>query len=202
MIHPSDIDGWIIAGGKSSRMGVDKAALEIGGRRLIEIAADALSNISEGRISIAGEPREIASEWPAFPDEVRGLGPLSGLVTAFSNGSSEWIAVISCDMPFVTGEVFERLAARADPEADAIVPVQRDERQQPLCALYRRSAARPIVKDLIQGHDRSMQNLLSRMRVQNIPFTVFKDLPNPDHLFLNINSPADHERARAIFLGS
>src|SRR5687767_14085841 len=104
MIAFSRIDGWIIAGGASSRMGVDKAGLEIGGRTLIKLAGMALAGICDGRISIAGQPRDAVSEWPAFPDNEKSpLGPLAGVTISLSNGTSEWIAVISCDMPFVTG---------------------------------------------------------------------------------------------------
>lgn len=198
MIASSNIDGWIIAGGASRRMGVDKAALIIGGRTMIEIAALALSNICEDRISIAGQPRESAPEWPAFPDDVANTGPLAGLLTALTNGTSEWIAVLSCDMPFVTGEVFERLASLDKPGTDAFVPIQADGRPQSLCALYRRKAVYSVVKDLIAGSERSMQNLLSRLNAQYIPFSALRDLTNTDALFLNINSPDDYDRAISL----
>ncbi|CAN5261981.1 molybdenum cofactor guanylyltransferase [soil metagenome] len=206
MISFSDIDGWIVAGGVSRRMGRDKAALEIDGRSLIELAGKALSSISEGRISIAGEPRAFASQWLAFPDkEAPGLGPLSGLETALSNGNSEWIAVISCDLPFVTGDVFLKLAdqigPKADaivPKADAIVPIQPDARPQPLCALYRRKPALDAAVELLKSTDRSLHNLLSRITTHYVPFSSFQDLSNAEHLFLNINSPADYVQAKDI----
>ncbi len=184
-------------------MGEDKAALEIGGYSLIEMAGKALSQISDGRISIAGEPREFAQHWPAFPDKVApGLGPLAGLETALSNGNSEWIAVISCDLPFVTGEVFGKLAVHIRPEADAVIPIQLDERPQPLCALYRRKSTLDAVLDQQKNADRSMRNLLSRITTHYVPFSSFQDLPNAEHLFLNINSTADYERAKDIVLNS
>ena len=198
MIHPSDIDGWIIAGGASRRMGVDKAALEIGGRTIIEIAAHALSKICEGRISIAGGPRNFAPSLPAYTDEVPELGPLSGLRTALSNGNSEWVAVLSCDMPFVTTEVFEQLASITEIGADAVVPVQPDGLTQPLCALYRRSAVYSVDKDLIEGEDRSMRALLSHIHVRYVSFSTFKDLPNSEHLFVNINTPDDYEKVKNL----
>ncbi len=180
-------------------MGEDKAALEIGGRSLIELAGNAVSEVAQARISIAGEPREFAPQWPAFPDkEPTGLGPLSGLATALSNGSSEWIVVISCDLPFVTGKIFTRLAAHASPEAHAVVPIQPDDRPQPLCALYRRKPVLAAVLELQNNTDRSMLNLLSRIITHYAPFSSFQDLPNAEHLFLNINSPDDYEHARDI----
>jgi molybdenum cofactor guanylyltransferase len=203
MIRTSDIDGWIIAGGTSSRMGEDKAALEIGGRKLIQIAALALSNICEGRISIAGSPRDFASQFPTFPDRpAQGLGPISGIETALSNGSTEWIAVISCDMPFVTGEVFNLLVHHARPDDDAVVPVQLDWRPQPLCALYRRESVLTAVREVMDPMDRSLRNLLSRLATHYVPYSAFCDLPNADHLFFNINTPADYERAKGVIQNS
>ncbi len=199
MIAFSDVDGWIIAGGASRRMGLDKAALEIGGCTLIELAGKAVSEVAEGRISIAGELREFAPQWPAFPDKgASGLGPLSGLLTALSTGSSEWIAVISCDMPFVNGDVFLRLTDHISPETDAVVPIQPDERPQPLSALYRRSPTLDAVLERLKSTDRSMSNLLSRITTHYVPFSLFQDLPDAEHLFLNINSIADYERAKDI----
>jgi molybdenum cofactor guanylyltransferase len=203
MIVASDIDGWITAGGASRRMGEDKAALEFGGRRLLELAADALSDVSEGRISVAGARREFASQWPAFPDMgAQGLGPLSGLVTALSNGSSEWIAVISCDMPFVTSKVFTILAHNALAKHAAVVPLQADDRPQPLCAIYRRQPVLGAARKLINGTDRSMSNLLTGLMTNYVPNSAFHVLPNAQHLFVNINTPADYERARNILQDS
>ncbi len=191
-----DIDGWIIAGGASSRMGEDKAALEIGGCSLIELAGKALSKVAEGRISIAGEPREFVSQWPAFPDKgPSGQGPLSGVSTALSNGSSEWVAVISCDMPFTTGKVLTRLVSHIHSGIDAVVPIQPDGFPQPLCALYRRKPVLAAVQDLFENRDRSLRYLLSRLAKHYVPFSAFKDLQNADHLFLNLNSPAEYRQA-------
>lgn len=197
-ISTSEIDGWIIAGGASTRIGCDKAALRLDGLTLIERAGGAISEASEGRIHIAGDARSLAPQWPAFPDSTPGKGPLTGLATALANGSSRWIAVISCDMPFVTGDVFERLARLADPLVAAVVPLQFDERPQPLCALYRRQIVHPIVKELIESSDRSMHNLLSQLSAQYLSFSAFCHLPNAEHLFFNINSNADYERAKDI----
>ena len=180
-------------------MGEDKAALEIGGVTLIELAGKALADVAEGRISIAGEPRGFVSQWPAFPDrDSPGQGPLSGFSTALSNGSSEWIAVISCDMPFVTGEVFTRLADHVSVETDAAVPIQPDDRPQPLSALYRRKPTLDAVRDLVDTTDRSLRKVLSLLATHYVPFSVFRDLPNSDHLFLNVNSPVDYRRAAAL----
>ena len=199
MISSSNIAGWIIAGGASRRMGKDKAALEIGGCSMIDLAARTLPSISEGRISIAGDRREFAPDLPAFPDMgAPGMGPISGLTTALANGNSEWIAVISCDMPFVTGEVFAILASHALPKDDAVVPIQHDGRPQPLCALYRRKPVLSKVRQLIETDDRSLRNLLSYLAIHYIPDSAFSVLPNAENLFFNINSPADYERAKGI----
>jgi molybdenum cofactor guanylyltransferase len=199
MSENQDIDGWIIAGGSSTRMGVDKAALEIGGIHLIELAARAVSAVAGERISIAGATRDFAPRYPAFPDsDETGAGPMAGLASALVNGSSEWIAVIACDMPFITGEVFRKLADRRSPEVDAVVPIQPDDRPQPLCALYRRKPVLDAVPRLSAGEDRSLRAILREINTRYVDLAAFREIENTECLFLNVNSPGDYARAKDI----
>ena len=196
-----DIDGWIIAGGTSSRMGSDKAALDLGGSHLIALAARAVSSVAGNRISIAGGKREFAFPFPAFPDsEGTGPGPRAGLASALENGRSEWIAVIACDMPFITGEVFTKLADERAAGVDAVVPIQPDGRPQPLCALYRRQPVLRAVRKLSAGsEDRSLRAILNEINTRFVDFGEFSKIENAENLFLNVNSPGDYARAKAIF---
>lgn len=199
MVKIRDIDGWIIAGGSAARMGIDKAALEFGESRLIELAARALSSVAGERISIAGANRDFAPQYPAFPDsDEADPGPMAGLRSALEYGTSDWIAVIACDMPFVTGNVFSKLADEIE-DVDAVVPLQPDGRPQPLCALYRRRSVLKAVIERPVGRDRSLRVLLGDMDTRYIAFDAFREMENAENLFLNVNSPGDLARAKEIF---
>lgn len=194
-----DIEGWIIAGGASSRMGVDKAGLKLNGVPLIELSARALVPLTDGRISIAGDAREFAPQYPAYPDEGPvSKGPMSGLLTTLTFGNSEWIAVISCDMPFVTPGVYKILASAISAEADAVIPLSPDGRVQPLAAIYRRKPVSSAARSLLISGSPAMKDLLQIVATRFIRSEDFAALPNAEHLFFNINSPADLETAQQI----
>lgn len=187
------IEGFILTGGKSSRMGTDKARLRLGAETFAEKIAAALGSMTERVRPVGGfGPGEVG---PAVPDVYREWGALGGLHAALAACQSEWAAVVACDLPFVTGELFARLAAlRADFEA--VVPIQSDGRAQPLCALYRKEPCLGQVEELIRAGERRPRALLERVRTRRVEFRELADLTDSALFFININTPADYSRAR------
>jgi molybdopterin-guanine dinucleotide biosynthesis protein A len=147
------IEGFILVGGASSRMGTDKARLEVNGRSFVERIAGALACVTE-RVSVVGA-REESAVWqlPVVPDVYAKWGALGGLHAALAACRAPWAAVVACDLPLVTGELFARLAARRE-NFDAVVPVQPDGRPQPLCALYRVETCLGRAEELIASGER------------------------------------------------
>jgi molybdopterin-guanine dinucleotide biosynthesis protein A len=135
-----DVEGFILTGGASGRMGEDKSRLRLGGRTFVERVCEALRAVAT-QISVVS-PREADAEFslPLVRDQFTGAGALGGLHAALAACRAPWAAVVSCDLPFVTGGLFARLAALSGPDFDAVAPRQRDGRAQPLCALYARDA--------------------------------------------------------------
>ena len=195
-------------------MGSRKDLITLGGTSLVERAAVALAPVCTNKVRIIGLPPPSDVKFANIPDEpwlVNGVeieGPLRGLRTACRAASTSWIAILACDLPFVTPEVFRALHERLTScvttanEPDAIVPTQPDERPQPLCSLYRRKPVLAAVRNLTDSKDRSLRTLLSCVTTQYIPYSAFSDLPYAEHLFLNINSPADYDRAKGILQNS
>ncbi|MER3461713.1 MAG: hypothetical protein C4342_01390 [Armatimonadota bacterium] len=105
--------------------------------------------------------------------------------------------MLACDLPFVSGELFKKLASFDRKDFDAVVPVQQDLRAQPLCALYRRASCLPIVETMLAGDDWSLQELLRRVETRFVGFDEISDLPNSGHFFFNVNTPADYKTAEA-----
>ena len=131
------IEGFVLAGGASSRMGQDKAHICLGGKRFFERAAAALRPICHGRLSVVGGTRadlafQTGLDIALLPDllEIRGTkvpqAPIVGLYTALTYAKMPWIAILACDLPFVTGDLMIRLAGYRSDEIDAIVPIQPD----------------------------------------------------------------------------
>ncbi|HUQ33062.1 MAG TPA: molybdenum cofactor guanylyltransferase [Pyrinomonadaceae bacterium] len=192
-----EVEGFILAGGASSRMGTDKARLELDGLNFVERIESALASITT-RASLVGVPVERGREWPALTvvsDVHVKWGALGGLHAALAACEAEWAAVVACDLPFVTGELFVRLASLRE-NFDAVVPIQADGRLQPLCALYRVSTTLTRVEELIADGERRPRAMLNLIQTRIVAFEELNDLPGADSFFLNVNTPEDYAHAR------
>jgi len=194
----SEVEGFILAGGASSRMGEDKAHLRLGGRTLVGRAAAALGGVA-GRVSVvSSKPDAAAFGLPVVADRLGGRGALGGLHAALAHASAGWALILSCDLPFVTDALCERLASLRGPDADAVAPVQPDGRPQPLCALYARAACLPAAEELLRAGELRPRALLARVRTRWVSFDEVADLDGSEHFFRNLNTPEDFAEALRV----
>jgi molybdopterin-guanine dinucleotide biosynthesis protein A len=199
----ADIDGFILAGGKSSRMGKDKANLLLGEKTLVEHAASALTSVTR-RVFIVGDVTGNPPGIPILRDRYKiGNGPqkrgaMIGMHAALVEAATAWSAVLACDLPFVSGALWTRIISFEREDFDAVVPVQADGKPQPLCALYRSDACLPVIGSLLGTNDWSLQGLLRTVRTRFIGFEDVCDLSGASHFFSNINTPEDYAAAKAI----
>ncbi|MBD0324909.1 MAG: molybdenum cofactor guanylyltransferase [Pyrinomonadaceae bacterium] len=191
----SEIEGFILTGGKSSRMGTDKARLLLGTQSFPERIASALASVA-WRVRFVGAQMEGSSRARPFVMDVhREWGALGGLHAALDACESEWAAVVACDLPFVSGELFVRLASLRE-KFEAVVPVQTDERVQPLCALYRKEPCLRRTEELIAAGERRPRVLLESVQTRRVAFSELADLPGAELFFTNVNTPEDYTRAK------
>jgi molybdopterin-guanine dinucleotide biosynthesis protein A len=134
----NNFTGYVLAGGKSSRMATDKAFLRFGDETFLNRAVKSLSTVCENRIVIVLNqtqthfieklPREI----PYIFDVFNNRGALGGIHAALQNCRTKYAVILAVDLPFVTGEAIENLAKIAIQSKDcaAFVPIQTDERMQ------------------------------------------------------------------------
>src|SRR6185312_8227715 len=106
----------------------------------------------------------------------------------------EWAIVVACDLPFVTAELFE-LLAELRMDHDAVVPIQADERPQPLAALYRVDPCREQANELIEKGQRRPLDLLDAVKTRWVPFAEIRNLTQAERFFVNINTPEDYYEA-------
>ncbi|MFN6962182.1 MAG: molybdenum cofactor guanylyltransferase [Pyrinomonadaceae bacterium] len=196
-------DGFVLAGGASSRMGVDKSGALIGGETLASRAARILSTVA-GRVAVVGAVAGETTNFEVIPDrDLDGAGwprraSLVGLATALAYAATDWTVVLACDLPLVTPALLERLASSGGEAFDAVVPVQPDGRTQPLCALYRRDVCLARADEQLASQNWSLQGLLEGLRVRRVAFAEIADLAGSENFFLNVNTPDDLATARAI----
>ncbi len=199
-----DPEGFILIGGASSRMGRDKAQMTLGGQKLFERAAAALSVVCPTRITLVGNRgAHFESDLLVVPDmsldsTAHLQASIFGLYTAWVAAKTPWIAVLACDLPFVTGDLMIRLAGYCLNEFDAVIPIQSDTKPQPLCGFYRAGRCTHVVEAMIRNGDLKIQKLLSRLNTRFVGFDEIADLDGSANFLFNINSQADYETALKI----
>src|ERR1035438_2296631 len=134
--------GFLLAGGKSTRMGTDKAFLEFGGQTLVDRALTVMAAVCDS-VTIVGDPAKFAqygsSKYgPVVADVFPGCGPLGGIHAALAHSTAELNLILAVDMPLVSAELLAFLFAAAENTGATINVPRTSKGLQPLCAVYRR----------------------------------------------------------------
>jgi molybdopterin-guanine dinucleotide biosynthesis protein A len=180
------IEGFILAGGQSSRMGANKALLLIENEHLIDRMIRLVRPFC-ATVSISGDQSTFKdSAVKVVPDLVQGIGPIAGISASLSNSASDWNLILGVDLPLINKELIETLIAQIG-SADCLVPVHHGH-IEPLAALYNRRIV-PVLDDMINQSDYKMMNLFNRIN------TIFVDCEllteKFPRLFFNLNNPED-----------
>jgi molybdopterin-guanine dinucleotide biosynthesis protein A len=164
------IGGIVLAGGRSVRMGADKATLDWRGRPLVEHVAAVVASAVDGPVVVVAAPgQSIPDPLTVVRDAEPGLGPLMGLLSGLEALAGEVDAAYVCavDLPFLTAEAVRRPIAALGCGAQAAVPVVGGVRQ-PLAAAYSIEVAGHAEVRLAEGR-RSLMGLLEDLRVTEVP---------------------------------
>lgn len=194
----------ILAGGQARRFGGrDKRALVVGGRPIVDRQVAELARISDDVFMVGGAPGASGLRHPLriVPDRVHDAGPLAGLDAALAVARYDYVALIACDMPFVSGALLRHMAAVAAnhrPHGEAAAAVPRTERgYHPLCAVYTRSCHPLVAEQLAAGHLR-MVDMLARIAVREVADDELDRFGGGRRLLANVNTPADCDAAEAL----
>ncbi|MHB1021054.1 MAG: molybdenum cofactor guanylyltransferase [Acidobacteriaceae bacterium] len=150
--------GFVLAGGRSSRMGCDKALLEFAGKPLVQRAVGKLQHLC-AEVWILGDRPDLASYAPCIPDAHPGCGPLGGLESALMQTPYDWNLFLSVDVPLVpVAWLAAMLQLALHSTAVAVVTVE-DGREHPLCALYHRDLLPFLQQGIAEGDYKVMRVL-------------------------------------------
>lgn len=184
----------VLAGGRSSRMGRDKALLPIGHATLIERLLAALSPRFADIVVIASPAQELPPiDARIVRDDIAYDGPAAGLAAGLRTMRNEVAFVTSCDGLGVHLPLVEFLLEEAA-DHDAVLPVW-DGRPQPLRAVYRRTALGPLEQQLALG-SRRLLDLFDAIRVRHVGEDEIRRFDAYGDSFVNLNTPADYAEAR------
>jgi len=185
------VTGVILAGGASSRMGKNKALLKVGELFLVEKVYASIAALFRGVILVTNTPDIYAFiPCPKVPDIYPGAGSIAGLHAGLNASSTERIFAVACDMPFLNGELIRFLCNDAE-AYDAVVPVDRSGRLEPLHALYAKTSL-IAMQESIECGDKSIINLLDRVTTRMVPNDLFQHIPGAEESFRNLNTPAEY----------
>jgi molybdopterin-guanine dinucleotide biosynthesis protein A len=190
--------GFVLAGGKSSRMGEDKAFLEFGGQTLLVRALNVLGGVCD-RVGIVGDPSKFANCGAAKVESVvadifPGCGPLAGIQSALAHSSTDLNLMLAVDMPFVTPELLTFLLAAAE-NTDAVVTLPRTVKGfQPLCAVYRRDFC-VVAEQALRAGKYKIDAAFSGVALRIVEDAELTAAGFSERSFFNVNTQEDRREA-------
>ena len=182
----------MLAGGKSLRLGRDKALEQIGGQRLIERVIERLSRLGDDIIVVTASKNQLPDLGVRqVHDCYPGRGALVGIYTGVKEATSSHNLVVACDMPFLRCEPIAFLLGQLTVE-DAVIPCWDDD-IEPLHAVYA-TALRPRMGEALRCGLRSVREFLPQISVRYVPEAVMREVRGAEESLRNVNTPEEAAR--------
>ena len=188
----------VLAGGQSSRMGTDKALLEIDGKSLLQRACEVAAVVTPQVYVLTAWPdryRSTLTKKSKFLVEYNpGSGPLVALTQGLTKIAADWILLLACDLPLLDAQIIQNWASQLTalpPSTLAIVPYQ-NSRWEPLCGFYRQQSL-PSLQRFIDKGERSFQVWLNQIQAIPIPVGEKESL-----MLSNCNTLEEFEQLKSV----
>jgi molybdopterin-guanine dinucleotide biosynthesis protein A len=188
-----DLSGFVLAGGRSRRMGTDKAFLQLDGRTLLARVLDLLDALTP-QVGIVGPAAKFTAYGLVIEDVYAGRGPLAGIHAALTSSTTELNLIMAVDLPLVTESLLRFLVEQAR-ASDAVVTVPRIAGgYQPLCAVYRRAFA-PLAQAALESGKNKIDALFAPATTRILEESELNRFAFGAAMFENLNTPEDLRRA-------
>jgi len=191
------VTGVIQAGGRSTRMGGQpKALMSLGSRRIIERVLGVVERVVDEVLVVTNTPDLYAFlRLPMVPDAYPDGGSLGGIFTGLKAAPGDVAFTVACDMPFLHPAVARLVVARAG-EGDVVIPRVGDYLET-LHAVYAK-ACLPVIEDKLRAGQLRITGFFDRVRVVEIAASEIAEHADPTLVFMNVNTPDELARARAL----
>ena len=188
-----EITGVILAGGRSSRFGSNKALALWRNKFLIKHVSDVLASVFDDILLSTNSPDQyVFLKLPTVIDRYHNLGPLAGIHAALHRSHRPWIFAVGCDMPLITPGLVTCLCGYAKDGFEAVIP-WRENGAEPLCGLYHKTSLDIIEQHLANGKAQ-MQELLEKLSIKKVNEAELQTVTEGIRVFSNINQARDLER--------
>jgi len=187
--YSEDITGIILCGGKSIRMGVNKAFIQIEGVPIITRIYDLFKALFREVIIVTNE-KDLFSDFDSkiCSDLIPGKGALGGLYTGILSSSFQYCFCVACDMPFIQKPLVQYLIENID-DADVVVPQTKDG-LEPLHAIYSKNCVKPIRKMIDEGKSKIV-DIYDQVKVKIVDEKDFLRFDPGGESFINVNTPEE-----------
>ena len=192
-MKPPSLSVYILAGGKSSRMGTDKGLVMLGERPMIDHILTPMNTLSDRVIIVSNNPQYEAFGVRLIPDTLEDLGPAGGILSALQDSETDLNLLVSCDMPGINGAAANFLIQHS-PDFQIILP-EYQGRIEPLFGIYKKECVRVWEEKVLSG-DHKLRLLIQHFRTKTV---------NVDHhplfqapFFTNVNTPEDLENFQSF----
>ena len=185
-----NVTGVILAGGHSSRMGSDKGLLLINGRSMIQMIIDAMKPLVDRIIIISGNEKYKEFGCDVYPDIIDDKGPVGGVYTALNHSHTDYALCVSCDTPFVTTELLNRLIEES--EGNSATLYNFNGKLQPVISVYQTNVV-SLIKGFLEDNQLKLMlvNESLNCKIINIGSKDFDE-----KVFFNVNTPEDLNKSR------
>jgi len=192
MVH--DLSAFVLAGGKSTRMGRDKATLPFAGRTLLESALVLARSVTED-VFILGSTELYGAYGEVIADIFPGCGPLGGIHAALTRAKNDLNLILAVDTPFLSNRLAAYVVERARESRAMVTTPEINSYPQPLCAVYRRDFL-PIAEQALRAGRYKIVPLFPQGRTLVIPEAELERFAFTAEMFENLNTPEEREHAR------
>jgi molybdenum cofactor guanylyltransferase len=191
----TDLAAFILAGGKSSRMGTDKLFLNLNGRTLLDRML-AIANGVTHEVRIVGDQTKLADLANVVADLYPNCGPLGGIHAALTNTTAELNLLLAADLPFLETTFLEHLLSAARRSQATVTVPRAGGGLQPLCAVYRRRFAELAERALRAGNNK-IDHLFAPAETRVLDEDELLSAGFSAEMFRNVNTPEDWEQAKS-----
>lgn len=181
MIYRKNITGIILAGGKSSRMGLDKGLLQLNGTTFISHILNAVKPLVSDIIIVSNNIEYDVFGHKRVDDIIKNAGPVAGLHSGLSLSETKYNLVLSCDIPLIKTNILKKLIEGNNDNFD-IIQLQSQGKTMPLIGLYKKKCAHKFL-ELLQGNERRLRYAVDQLNTKTIKLNA-----EFDHYVKNINT--------------
>jgi len=189
-----DVTGFVLVGGKSSRMGTNKALLSLNGSTLVERTKAIVAEVCE-KVFLLGSRQLYAGFGECYEDIYPECGPLGGIHVALVNSPTPYSLITSVDTPFLSAEFLRYMVERAVNSSAMVTAPRVGGVVQPVCAVFSCNFL-PVAEAALKAGKYKVEPLFPREQTLVLTEAEVKRFALPAEMFENLNTPEDFERAR------